>query len=293
MTRPEDGAATVRPASVSRKSPPWGERLVKAQKRPRKPPIPKVTPRTARQDPFLIYYSGQSFTKEAEYFSRSLQLYHREWTRYLTNYRSSIAASQLGFVDLRTVSERILFLSDPPEVESGPLQSVVQTPQIREPREFNMSVAVWSAFSETVQSIIHQSIWAWVAGALVVSITWLLGGFDFVIRSAMGLAAFRSVVRVLVDIRRGNFSATGTFRSLAEFLYLMGLIALGRLLDYGTHEPLVIARSIMAYIVISVGFWQSFRGLALLAGLQGVDALIQAEIDTFVDWINRQRQTPE
>jgi phage-related holin len=163
-----------------------------------------------------------------------------------------------------------------------------RAPGDRNDREFNVNSSIWLAVSETAKSVRDQELSGWILGGAIAALAWMLGGFDFLIKSAMGLAVANSIVLILTDIKRGEFDATRTFSDLVQFLAFLGLIAIGRFVDYGTHEPMVIVRSVMAYIVIAVCFWRSFRGLAFLAGLDGLDELIQAEIDTFTEWINRQ-----
>ncbi len=163
-----------------------------------------------------------------------------------------------------------------------------RAPGDRNDREFNVNSSIWLAVSETAKSVRDQELSGWIVGGAIAALAWMLGGFDFLIKSAMGLAVANSIVLILTDIKRGEFGATRTFSDLVQFLAFLGLIAIGRFVDYGTHEPMVIVRSFMAYIVIAVCFWRSFRGLAFLSGLERLDELVQAEIDTFTEWINRQ-----
>jgi hypothetical protein len=131
---------------------------------------------------------------------------------------------------------------------------------------FNASSAIWLTVSNTIKSFRDLGSKGWIIGGLVAAITWLLGGFDFSLISAICLAVMNSVVQVFVDIKQGDFTATKMFSRIGQFPAFMGFIALGRIADYGTQEHIIIFRSLMVLLVIVACFWSSFRGLAQLAG---------------------------
>jgi hypothetical protein len=157
-------------------------------------------------------------------------------------------------------------------------------------REFSVHQAVWLSISETAKSIGENGWKAWIAGGTVAAITWVIGGFTALIISAIALAGANSIISVFGDIKQGQFSATRTLADLAQFPVFMSLIAIGRFADYGIgDDPIIIVRSLMASIVITICFWRSFRGLVRLADLEGLDDLIEQELDLLIDWINQRR----
>lgn len=117
-----------------------------------------------------------------------------------------------------------------------------------------------------------------------------MGGFTALIISAIALAATNSVVSVFSDIKQGQFGATRTLGDLAQFPVFLVLIAIGRFADYGVGDDrIIVVRSFMASLVITICFWRSFRGLVRLADLEGLDDPIEQELDLFMDWINQRR----
>jgi phage-related holin len=296
MSKVEYSAKATRPASAPRKSPPWGERLARVQQRARKTQIGKAGAKSAKQDWVWLTVgqvpgSGIVFPEPvlvSESYRTWMNYYQARWKTV----QVKLPPSQAGIIHFHGAIagsygfSRLLF--DPEDETDSELQTI-SLPEPDEPRgdrndrEFNVNSSIWLAVSETAKSVRDQELSGWIVGGAIAVLAWMLGGFDLLIKSAMGLAATNSIALILTDIKRGEFGATRTFSELVQFLAFLGLIAIGRFVDYGTHEPMVIVRSFMAYIVIGVCFWRSFRGLACLAGLEGFDELVQAEIDTFTE----------
>ncbi len=182
-----------------------------------------------------------------------------------------------------------------PERELEPRAEPQSVPQLdgparRQKGEFSVNQAVWLSISEAAKSIAEQDWKGWIAGGTVAAITWVMGGSTALIISAIGLAGANSVVSVFSDIKQGQFSGTRTLADLAQFPVFMVLIAIGRFADYGVSDDhVIVVRSLMASLVIIICFWRSFRGLVRLAELEGLDNLIEQELDLFVNWINQRR----
>jgi hypothetical protein len=199
------------------------------------------------------------------------------------------------FIDTRSYASLLgELLPEPSEELAGDLQTFAlpESPANDRPsREFSVYQAIWLAVSEPLRSIRYEKAGTLILGGATAAVVWLLGGFTALVISAIALAGLNSIVSVFTDLKEGRFSATRLLSALGQFPVFLLFIALGRLADYGiADERIVVVRSFMAAIVIAVCFWRSFRGLVFLADLEGLDELIDREIDTFWDWVSQRRQ---
>jgi hypothetical protein len=250
----------------------------------------KAAPQTIVAGRMIRFYIGQSLSKTVP----STQMAARRYEIWMSYHWKKMppVALQLPYA-MQIDVDLLTYLPQERNVESDP--QVLALPDLAPldhcDREFNVNQAAWLAISEPVRAIGQQDIKGWIVGGAVAAACWILGGFTALVISALALAALNSIVLVFSDIKQGQFGATRTLADLVQFAVFMGFIALGRFADYGiSADRIIIVRSFMLSLVIAVCFWRSFRGLVLLADMEGLDDLIEQQIDLVVNWINQTRR---
>jgi hypothetical protein len=291
VSRPE---RADRPSSLPpRKAPPWGERLVGAKGRAsrhyrRQKPSPVVIYRlTEHLEPGRWFTTRWSFPSshgaERSVQSRWLAFFDEEDNRILVPRFFSYGQPRVGktpFLPHLTAEDRLtqaLTASHGAVLDDG-----------LDTKEFNINVAVWSALSEMLKAAKRQNLNGWIVGWSIAIISWALGGFDGLIKSAIALAVTNSVTLFFGDIKRGQFNATRALSDLLQVPGYLGVIAIGTFIDFGLDAHVM--RFLMAsLIVIPICSWKSFRELVFLLNLRGLDQLIDQILDAFTNFINQNR----
>jgi hypothetical protein len=287
-------SATRAPSAPARKSPPWGERLARIEDssryyRPQKAQISKAVRKR------LVWHwmidTDLDLSSLDQFSLISSALLHRHWlvswpaahTRTLLFSGYGASGEQPSLFSQPESTTAIEHFTQALEAQPGDSSSVDRG-------EFSVNHAMWLALYETAKSVPDQDLTGWIVGGVICGIAWILGGVDFLIKSAILLTVTNSTVSIFADIKRGEFSANRFLSDLIQCPAFLGMIAIGRFADYGAHEPIVIFRSFMASIVVIICFWRSFRSLSFLAGLEGFDELLENLTDTFMNWLNQQRR---
>lgn len=282
MSEPGSAVTIGRKSASPRKSPPWGEQLVKTQLRRRKRQIGKVTvvakvTGISRVSHEGVYYLGQSLggkpwsMQEGPNFGVT-HLHGNIVGGYIvSDYKRAVAVvGQVGYGYWpATEPEKELESGEDPQLlalpESGSL------PLSMEESEITVVSALKMLLKDTFITMRDQTFsWAALWGGLVQLLARLVGGFDAQVEAVVGLVIFYLTAKALLDLRAGQFGSAAW--RIFHFPIWMCLIVLGNLADLSQIPEL---RPVSRELALTfVGIWcfgGATQGFMQLLGIERVD----------------------